>query len=73
MTARDMERLARTLAAQKLEPDYIRHYLMETYQIDAKTVDQIFERVGIGKKAGSNSKQLPKIDPNADRRKRQGF
>jgi hypothetical protein len=44
---KDIERVARAFIAQKLELDYIRHYLMETYQLDVKGVDQIFEKLGV--------------------------
>jgi hypothetical protein len=50
--SKDIERLARSLHGQKLEPEYIRHYLIETYALDSKTVDQIFERLSIPKKSG---------------------
>lgn len=45
--SKDLERLARSLHGQKLEPNYIRHYLIENYQIDNKMVDQIFEKLNI--------------------------
>ena len=37
MYSKDLERLARSFFNQKLDREYIRHYLMETYQLDAKT------------------------------------
>ena len=45
MYSKDLERLARSFFAQKLERAYIRHYLMETYQLDAKTTDEVLEKV----------------------------
>ena len=45
--SRDIERLVRTFVAQKLELEYIRHYLMESYQLDPRTIDQILEKVGV--------------------------
>ena len=45
MYSKDLERLARSFAAQKLEREYIRHYLMETYQLDAKTTDEVLDKV----------------------------
>ncbi len=72
MFIRDIERLARTLVAQKCEPEYIRYYLIDTYQIDDKTVDHIFDRIGLNK-SPSKAKPAIKADPQADRRKRQGF
>jgi hypothetical protein len=49
---RDVERLARSMNAQRLDPAYIRHYLQETYQVDDKIIDQVFLAVGVGKKKG---------------------
>jgi hypothetical protein len=74
MFIRDLERLARTMAKQKMEASYIRHYLMETYQIENKIVDQIFTRIGISDKPAPKGKAAaPSADPMGDRRKRQGF
>ena len=44
---KDVERVVRAFVAQKLELDYIRHYLMETYQIDRKGADIILEKIGV--------------------------
>jgi hypothetical protein len=44
---RDIERVVRSMMAQKVEAAYIRHYLIENYQIDNKLVDQVFERLGV--------------------------
>ena len=55
---RDMERLSRSMAAQRLDPAYIRHYLQETYQLDDKSIDTIFANLGIGKKKGVAAKEL---------------
>jgi methionyl-tRNA synthetase len=49
MFTKDLERLVRSMAAQRLDPDYIRYYLIETYQLDSKTVDAVFKAQGIGK------------------------
>ncbi len=45
MYSKDLERLARSFVNQKLDREYIRHYLMETYQLDAKTTDEVLEKV----------------------------
>jgi hypothetical protein len=50
--SRDVERLGRLLQAQRLEPEYIRHYLQETYQLDQKTIDALFTKLGIGRSKG---------------------
>ncbi len=48
MTQRkDVERLARSLAAQRLDPEYIKHYLQETYGLDGPAVDEILEKIGV--------------------------
>lgn len=51
---KDVERLARSLNAQRMDPAYIRHYLQETYQVDDKIIDQVFATVGVGKKKGQS-------------------
>jgi hypothetical protein len=43
--SRDLERLVRTLVGQKLDREYISHYLVETYQIDLKTATNIIDKV----------------------------
>lgn len=69
---RDLERLARSLQAQKTDATYIRHYLIENYQVDSKLVDQIFAKLNICPEPKPGQKPSPK-DGNADRRSRQGF
>ena len=63
---RDVERLARSMNAQRLDPAYIRHYLIETYQVDDKLIDQVFATVGVGKKKGvsiSDGRPISKAPP----------
>lgn len=61
MTAsKDLERVARSMLAQKIEVEYIRHYLIEAYQIDNKMVDHIFERIGYAPKLAKGAKPPPK-------------
>ena len=45
MYSRDLERLVRSFVSQKVDREYIRHYLMETYQLDVKTCDEVLEKV----------------------------
>lgn len=45
--SKDIERLVRSFVKQKLDIEYIRHYLMENYQLDRKMSDQILEKVGV--------------------------
>ncbi len=63
---RDVERLARSLNAQRLDPAYIRHYLQDTYQVDDKLIDQVFATVGVGKKKGvsiTEGTSISKVPP----------
>ncbi len=49
MFNKDLERLVRSMVAQRTDPEYIRHYLIETYQLDVKSVDEVFKALGVGK------------------------
>lgn len=49
MFSKDLERLVRTMARQRMDPEYIRYYLMETYQLTAKQLDEVFVATGVGK------------------------
>lgn len=81
MFTRDIERLARSMAAQRMDPVYIRHYIMENYQVDVPTADKILAKAGIvvpqpgAKGSGKHQQQqMPGMDAKqADRRSRQGF
>jgi hypothetical protein len=53
MYIKDYERLVRSMNNQKVDPEYIRHYLLETYQVTNQIVDDIFATVGVGAKASS--------------------
>ena len=59
MYTRELERQARSFVAQKLDRAYILHYLMETYQLDQKTADEIITKVSPpgrgGAQAGASS------------------
>ncbi len=76
MFVKAIERLARSMAAQKLEPDYIKYYLMETYQLDATKAAELLERLGIGKggkgKADKGGGRSP-MKPGSDSGKRSSF
>jgi hypothetical protein len=48
MFTKDLERLIRSLVAQRTDPEYIRHYLMETYRLDTKIINQLFTELGVG-------------------------
>ena len=49
MYTKDLERLVRSLVRQRMDPEYIRHYLTETYQLSVKQVDEVFKVVGVVK------------------------
>jgi hypothetical protein len=56
MYTRELEKLARSFLAQKMDVAYVRHYLMETYQLDVKTADEIIAKVApAGGRSGKNS------------------
>jgi hypothetical protein len=60
MFSKDLERLVRTMARQRMDPEYIRYYLMETYQLTAKQLDEVFAATGVGKaKEKFNAKNNP--------------
>ena len=73
--SKDLERLTRSLAAQKLEPTYIRHYLIENFQIDNQTVDRIFAKLNIVMPLKPGQKAPPKDSggPGPNKPNRQGF
>jgi hypothetical protein len=67
---KDVERLARAFVKQKLDMEYIRHYLMEQFQLDRKSIDQLLEKIGAIKPPDPNKgpKQIEK-----DKIRKQGF
>ncbi len=67
---KDVERLARAFVKQKLDMEYIRHYLMEQFQLDRKSIDQLLEKIGAIKPPDPN--KGPKKDER-DKVRKQGF
>lgn len=65
MFTKDLERLVRSLARQRLDPEYIRHYLTDTYQLSEKQVDEVFKTVGVvkEKKKFSTKTVVPGTEP----------
>ena len=67
MSTRDLERIARSFVGQKLTPEYIVHYLMETYQLDQKSAQDILNKVSPtrggrhGAQMGSESARVPVV------------
>jgi len=45
MYSKDLERLVRSFVAQKLDREYIIYYLVETYQLEIKTAQEVLEKV----------------------------
>ena len=45
MYSKDLERLVRSFVAQKLDREYIVYYLVETYQLEIKTAQEVLEKV----------------------------
>jgi hypothetical protein len=74
MYSRDLERLVRTFIGQKLDLAYIRHYLVETYQLDLKTADEIIAKVAPAAAArgqnGRGSNQGEGLNPPPIKRQR---
>lgn len=73
MYTKDMERLARTMGNQKLDYEYIKHYLVENYQLDDKTLAEVLEKAGIkpkGKKKGTHG--MPSMDDGSGQQKPSG-
>jgi hypothetical protein len=74
MYTKEMERLARTMGGQRLDYDYIRHYLVETYQLSDQVVEEVLEKAGIhrkGKRPGTGA--MPSAKDGGKGSKRQGF
>ncbi len=47
MYLKELERLARTLLRQRCDAAYIRHYLIETYQVSDAVVSEVFKTCNI--------------------------
>jgi len=69
---KDVERLARSFVKQHLDLDYIRHYLMETFQLDKKTVEMLLEKVGAVKPPDPLGNGPKKVE-DKDKIKKQSF
>jgi len=48
--------MVRSLTAQRLDPEYIRHYLQESYQLGNAQIDEVFAALNVGKKRSANIK-----------------
>ena len=47
MYTREIERLVRMFVGQKLDRVFIKHYIMENYQLDDRTAETVLERCGV--------------------------
>jgi hypothetical protein len=70
--SKDIERLARSLHRQRLDREYIKHYLIETFQLEEKAIDDLLERLGIPRK-GLIEKAPAKKKEEEKKPPRQGF
>ena len=69
---KDIERLARSLHGQRLERIYIKHYLMEVFQLDDAAVETVLKKVGITEKV-EKGKAPSKTSNDAKPVNRQSF
>jgi hypothetical protein len=69
---KDVERLARAFVKQHLDLEYIRYYLMEHFQLDRKTCDQMLEKIGAYQPPQPGGKGPVKPE-DKDKVRRQGF
>jgi hypothetical protein len=69
MFTKDLERLVRSMVRQRTDPEYIRYYLIETYQLTPAAVNEVFTALGVGKvKEKFNTKVSTQGDKPAVRR-----
>jgi hypothetical protein len=68
---RDIERLVRTFIAQHLERAYIKHYLMETYQLPDQDAEQVLVKMGLPPEGGP--RRGPATGDGGGRVKKQSF
>lgn len=74
--ARDIERLARSFVAQRLDRSYILHYLMESYQLDEAAAEAVLAKVGCpppDTRPGGSRRAPLASESGASRVKRQSF
>jgi len=68
MYSKDLERLARSFVAQKLDREYIVYYLVDTFQLDIKTAQEVLEKVAPAASArGGRTAKAPEALPPAKR------
>jgi len=74
-STKDLERVTRSLLASKVDLNYIRHYLIENYQVDNAIVDQIYQRLNVRVPLKPGQKAPPKDagGPGPSKPSRQGF
>jgi hypothetical protein len=72
MQTKAIERLVRTMVAQKLDIVYVRCYLQETYQLTEPQIDEILRRMNILPPVGTKGGGGPKAG-EAIKIRKQGF
>jgi hypothetical protein len=70
MYTREIERLVRMFVGQKLDRVYIKHYIMENYQLDDRTAETVLERCGVKTSTGRRG---PATDRTAGGHRREFF
>ena len=65
MYSKDLERLVRSFVAQKLDREYIIYYLVETYQLEIKTAQEVLEKVSpaASTRGGGRAAKGPEAPP----------
>ena len=69
MYSRDLERLVRSFVAQKLDREYIVYYLVETYQLEIKTAQEVLEKVAPAAAARGARGKSPEAAPPIKRQR----
>ncbi len=69
MYSKDLERLVRSFVAQKLDREYIVYYLVETYQLEIKTAQEVLEKVSPAATARGGRSKPPDAPPPMKRQR----
>lgn len=69
MYSKDLERLVRSFVAQKLDREYIIYYLVETYQLEIKTAQEVLEKVAPVAAARGGRGKAPEAPPPMKRQR----
>ena len=69
MYSKDLERLVRSFVAQKLDREYIIYYLVETYQLEIKTAQEVLEKISPAAAARGSRGKAPDAPPPIKRQR----